>query len=278
VLFRSPVTLPLATVYQRTGTVIWRTDQTRDGVCFALQCGAHGGAHQHRDRGNFFLTAYGERLLVDAGDNRYVNPPPRLSHVDTIAHNALLINGQGQIGDNDHPVHGRLVDASVTGTRATVLADATACYRDVTLCHRRVVFEQPDLLVIADRVEPGGAHLAWALQGYDADGQAAWTCAGPVAVLRRPLAQLYVYFAEPVGRWDCAAAEMDGQRKRILHLEAWLESDRTTAIMVPVRTREAPPQFSRGKDGELRLAFRGRTHSIRRERETLTVNGAAYPL
>ncbi len=94
----APLDLPLASCYQRSGTVIWRTSSERDGVFFAMQSGLFAGAHQHRDRNTFFLTAYGDYLLVDAGDGRYLPPPGSRDFFETTGHNCVLIDGRGQIG------------------------------------------------------------------------------------------------------------------------------------------------------------------------------------
>lgn len=274
-LTAAPVVLPMDTCYQRTGNVIWRTAQTRDGLYFALQCGVHGGAHQHQDRGNFYLAAYGERLLVDAGDNRYLNPPPKFTHGITRAHNMILIDGRGQIGDNDHPVHGSISDYRADEQRSTVLADATACYTGITACRRRFVFARPDLFVIADRVDGDCAQLTWPAQGYDVDGEAIWAFDGQLAIFQRPQAHLYLYFAEPVARWECVSAEMDGQRKQLQHLEAQINGARATAILIPARPGETPPQFTQDGD-EVRVTFRGQTHTVSRDHGTVTVDGEAY--
>ncbi len=276
ILPADPVVLPLDTCYQRTGEVIWRTTQTRDGLYFALQCGVHGGAHQHQDRGNFYLAAYGERLLVDAGDNRYLNPPPKFVQGVSRAHNVILIDGRGQIGDNEHPVHGSVTDYRADDQRSTVLADATTCYADVAACRRRVVFMRPDLFVIADRVDGDCARLTWLAQGYDVDGLASWSFDGRRAIFKRPQAHLHLYFAEPVARWECLSAEMDGQRKQMQHMEAAIDGARATAILIPARPGETPPQFTQTGDDAVRITFRGQNHTVCRKHGTVTVNGEVY--
>lgn len=277
-LAAAPVTLADESCYRRTGQVVWRTAQTRDGTTFMLQCGAHGGAHQHQDRGNFFLAAYGERLLVDAGDNRYIKGPTPFVHGVTAAHNMILIDGRGQIGDNLSPCHGTISDYRADAQRATVLADATACYSGVTACRRRVVFIRPDLFVIADHVAGTCTRLDWPMQGYDADGMAAWSLDGASALLTRPQASLHLFFLEPVTSWKCLSTVMDGKPKQIKHVAARIAGAGATVVLTPLRPDEAPPQFTRDGDDGVSITFRGKTTHVRRESEMLIVDDERYSL
>ncbi|HEY3416579.1 MAG TPA: heparinase II/III family protein, partial [Armatimonadota bacterium] len=190
--------LPASKLFTHTGTVVWRTAQDRSGVFFVLQCGAHGGAHQHHDRNSIFLSAYGEHLVVDTGDSRYASPPSNPNHVESIAHSTVLIDGRGQIGDNNNPVSGHILDYVDEESLSAVLGEAGECYAGIASCRRRVVFARPDLLVMTDRVEGDCSTITWLLQGYNSDGMARWICGDRQAVLSRPLGKLHIFFLEPV--------------------------------------------------------------------------------
>ena len=270
-----PVTLPDALCFNHTGTVIWRTAQDKSGVFFALKSGAHGGAHQHNDRNTFFLSAYGEHLVVDTGDSRYAKPPDP-DFARTIAHNCLLIDGRGQIGDNFKPVAGRIVEHIHTEPISTLLADASACYEDITVCRRRVVWMRPDLIVMADRVEGKCADLTWLLQGHNPDGAAQWQCDNLKAVLIRPAASLHVVFGQPVDGFTIGTGTLDGEAKGVLRLAANVKGHRFLAVLVPLKSGEEEPVSTRAKDGVLSIRFRGHTHSVHMTTDHLTVDGQSF--
>ncbi len=266
--------LPRTRATRHTGTVIWRPDITTDGLFVALQSGVHGGAHQHRDRNSFFLAADGYPLLVDTGDCRYLQPPDP-SFIDTMAHNALLIDGQGQIGDNHAPVAGRMVEQQDHGPISTALFDAGACYERITHCYRRAILNRPDILVLGDRVEGDCHEITWLAQGYNADGQARWRCKGRHMVLLRPELSLYLFFLQEPAGASIATSPLDGEARGILRLAVTIPGNRVTAVLATRRADEDAP-VAAWSDGALSVTCRGRTVSIREQEKTLEVNGTDY--
>ncbi|HOS43685.1 MAG TPA: heparinase II/III family protein [Armatimonadota bacterium] len=270
-----PMTREPATLYQHTGQVVWRTAEDRDGIYFSVKSGAHGGAHQHRDRATFFLSAYGEYLIVDTGDSRYADPPSVPRFDDTRAHNCLLIDGRGQVGSNANPVAGRILEHRHAGRCSTALADATDCYVGMASVRRRVVFPRPDLFVIADRVQGACETLTWLLQGYNGDGRAAWELGGRRAILSRPGAKVYVYFLEPTTRQFVALGTMDNAQAAIMRLETDVPGTAVTAALIPARADDAAPACAWDGEG-MTVRFRGQEHTIRRSEDAVVVDGDAY--
>ncbi len=272
-----PVTLPEAAAYQHTGEVIWRTAPDRNGVFFAMQCGAHGGAHQHRDRGNFFLSAYGEHLLVEQGDSRYAKPHSEPPTGDTLGHNCLLIDGCGQVGDNNDPRAGRLLEHRHEPPLSTALVEATECYERVELYRRHVVFCRPDLLVIADRAEGAVGSVTFLLQGNNGDGQGQWNLCASEAVFSRPGSRVHVFFLEPVRDFSVGAGSLESEPRGLLRLEALIEAAGATAVLVPCPADTEAPVCER-RDGALIVRWRGRDWRVEREAKALTVQGCSFAL
>lgn len=273
---RRPTKLPLAAWYRHTGQVIWRTAQDRSGVFFSIKSGAHGGAHQHNDRNSLFLSAHGEHMVVDSGDGRYADPPSDPPFDQTEAHSALLIDGQGQIGNNRAPVAGRILEHHHEGDWSTALADAGGCYAAAGACRRRVVFARPDLLIVSDRVEASCERLTWLLQGYNADGAGRWVCGDRQAVFERPLARLYVAFLEPVVDLRVGVGTLDGEQRAILRFEADVQGRLVTAVLVPVRKDKPDPTWERGGRAELKICIGGKTHCLTATAGEVTVNGRSF--
>jgi hypothetical protein len=264
-----------ATQYAHTGQVVWRTAEDRSGVFFSIKAGAHGGAHQHRDRTSIFLSAYGEHLIVDTGDSRYADPPAVPSFDETLGHNCLLVDGVAQIGSNDRPVCGHILEHVHDGDLSTVLADASECYETVAQVRRRVVFLRPDVLVMADRVTGSVNTLTWLLQGNNLDGKAAWELGDRCAVLARPGARVYVFFVEPATRQYVALGTMDNAQQAIMRLECDIAGNAVTTVLVPVRAGDPAPVCTR--DGNtLTITVNGATHIITPAADAVTVDGVAY--
>ena len=274
-----PMTLPPATCYQPSGQVIWRTAQDRSGVFFATQSGAHGGAHQHKDRASFFLSAYGEHLLVDSGDGRYGEHLPNAPRFDaTRAHNCVLIDGRGQIGDNANPVTGRVLEHRHEGNLSTALLDASDCHEGITSYHRRIVFLRPDLFIIADRVDGKCENLTWVAQGYNRDGLATWESLDRSAVLTRPQARLHCIFLEPLAGIRLATGMLDNIQQALLRFEADVPGHAVTAVLVPLRDGEPAPDIIRDESGALTLRLHDNVYTITTSESHLTVNEQKFSL
>jgi hypothetical protein len=271
-------TLPRAACYRRTGTVIWRTAEDRSGLVFALQSGAHGGAHQHRDRNNCFLAAYGDYLLVDTGDCRYLQPPDP-DFAETLAHNCLLIDGRGQFGDSLRPVGGQVLEHADSATAATALAEAAACYEGAAAVRRRaVLLRQAGVLALADRVAPTPGQVSWLLQGYNGDGAATWQLLPRQAILRRPTLALHLFLLEAPAASSVTAAPLDGEPRGILRLRLDVPGGRVTALLVPAWTAEPPPQAVWHADGSLTVRFRGHATTLAAGPDALRIDGTPYAL
>jgi len=273
---QSPTLAP-AICYQPSGQVLWRTAQDRSGIFFAAQSGAHGGAHQHKDRGGFFLSAYGEHLLVDSGDGRYSEQLPSAPRFDdTRAHNAILIDGRGQIGDNANPVTGHLLEHRQEGNLSTALLEASDCYTGITSYCRRIVFQRPDLFVVADRVVGECAELTWVAQGYNADGLAGWESQGQQAILTRPTARLQCVFLEPLAELRIATGMLDNVQQALLRFEADIPGEAATVVLIPLREDEPAPEITHDEHGTLTVLLRGQTYTISASPTAITVNGEEY--
>lgn len=272
----APAPLEHAVFYQHTGAVFWRTSQTRDGLFFAMKSGAYGGAHQHQDRNSIFLSAYGEHLIVDTGDSRYANPPASPHFGETRAHNCVLVDGRGQIGSNDNPTRGRIVEHRDEVAFATAIADATACTPGVEANLRRAVFLKPDLIMLADRVRGKCDELTWILQGCNDDGSASWSVSGRHLILSRPLAKLHVFLSENIASVAIAPGTLDGAQQGVLRVEAIVPGKFVTAALAPVRFDEPPPTCEWHNDGEMTIALRGRQFIVRSTESSITVNGQTY--
>jgi hypothetical protein len=85
--------LPLAMHFRGRGLVASRTGFGPDDLHLAIEAGPHAAGHDQSDKGTFTLRAYGGDLAIDSG---YGNDGDPLKSGSSLAHNVVLIDGQGQ--------------------------------------------------------------------------------------------------------------------------------------------------------------------------------------
>jgi hypothetical protein len=82
-----------AKLFQRTGTVVFRSDNGADPFIFTFRCGPFGN-HQHLDQGNFYLHDRGETLITELGASDYYEDSYYQSDIiQPIGHNCILVDG-----------------------------------------------------------------------------------------------------------------------------------------------------------------------------------------
>lgn len=150
--------LPLARHFTGRGLAVWRTGWDRDDWVFSIEAGQYYPVtHNQADKGHFTLYGGGYRWAVDPG---YGNDrQAALSRCHTLAHNAVLLDGQGQapsgcgVGTDGSIVH--YEDGPEYGY---ALADCAAAYNannrgtpgpGVSQARRHALFVRPRGLVPA---------------------------------------------------------------------------------------------------------------------------------
>ncbi len=79
------------------GHYVMRSGWDADQRFMIVDAGPFGSNHQHEDALSFELSAYGARLITDAGSYRYnYDSPWRKFMVSSLAHNTLAVDHQGQ--------------------------------------------------------------------------------------------------------------------------------------------------------------------------------------
>jgi hypothetical protein len=140
--------------------------------------GPFGYGHQHEDKLQIIVEAYGKLLLLDPGSYTYERSKWREYFIDSFAHNVILVDGQPQRRRSE-PRASWVVKEPLphvwTSTPAQDYAEATfdenfggAVKRNVTHT-RAVLFVKPDYWVVLDTLtaKDGKAHRYEALWHYD---------------------------------------------------------------------------------------------------------------
>ena len=78
------------------GQAYMRTGWDRKDIWLFMDAGPFGKAHQHEDKLNVLMFAYGKEVLRDSGNYAYDNSPMRRFVLSTYAHNCGLVDDLGQ--------------------------------------------------------------------------------------------------------------------------------------------------------------------------------------
>jgi hypothetical protein len=118
---------PLAQLFEGRGLGIWRTGWESRDVMFSIEAGPYYPVtHNQADEGHFTLYGLGQRWSIDSG---YGNTGLAGGRDQTVAHNCVLIDGQGMARSGaGRGTSGRLVEYHDGPQYGYALADATEAY------------------------------------------------------------------------------------------------------------------------------------------------------
>ena len=145
--------LPHSALYPDMGWAMMRDSWKKDATLLAVKSGFTWN-HAHADAGSFILFHRGENLLIDSGNCWYVHPQYDAYYRQSMAHNVVLFNGEGENPEDTY--HGskfsgallQLVDA---GPLKYLLADATGpVSRNFIRNYRSFLWIDDVILVIDD--------------------------------------------------------------------------------------------------------------------------------
>ncbi len=86
----------LSYAFPYAGAVAMRTSWDTDAVWGYMDCSPFGRGHQHEDKLNVLIFAYGKNLLTEGGIYDYDSSEMRKYVLDTRAHNTIRINSMSQ--------------------------------------------------------------------------------------------------------------------------------------------------------------------------------------
>ncbi|MCX7015120.1 MAG: DUF4962 domain-containing protein [Candidatus Sumerlaeota bacterium] len=167
---KEPADLPNDAAFFGVGWAALHSDIKRpeDDLFVLFKCSPYGAvSHSHCDQNTFALMKGGVSLAI-AGGSRYPihGSPFHLKYTQqTMAHNGVLVNGQGQFKNTDALHGGTLADFQTTKHLGYACGDAAKCYGDrLTRARRRVLMIRPSVVLIIDDLEaPQPADYQWLL-------------------------------------------------------------------------------------------------------------------
>ncbi|NLY02127.1 MAG: DUF4962 domain-containing protein [Rhodopirellula sp.] len=165
----APTDLPQSIHYRHIGVGIFNTSLAdgAENVAVAMHSGRYQAGHQHPDQNSFVIHAYGEKLAIDGGYyDWYGSPHFKAYSMQTLAHNTLLVDGEGQAACTDG-ADGRIAawfDSPGYGYTAGDASDPDIYRGRLKRFDRAILFIKPGFVVVHDAVEAAGpAKLDWLL-------------------------------------------------------------------------------------------------------------------
>lgn len=127
-------------------------------------------SHSHLDQNSFTILKGGKALAISAGARYPQHGSPFHTEYSrlTLAHNALLINGNGQIDRNEN-ANGRLIDFKSLAHIGYTAGEAQNAYGPLVDRYiRHIVLIRPSLILILDDLElTEPAQVDWLMHGFE---------------------------------------------------------------------------------------------------------------
>lgn len=169
----APLTLRQDRAFAGVGWATFHSDILRPerDTMVMFKCSPFGGvSHSHADQASFAIMKGGRSLAIPGGERYPQHGSP--FHVEytqeTMAHNAVLIDGEGQVG-RDSTRGGVLSDFQSTARFGYVCGDATNCFGPrATRDRRHLLFVRPGVVIVVDDLAtPAPASFQWLLHAHN---------------------------------------------------------------------------------------------------------------
>jgi hypothetical protein len=281
---KPPTDLPQSKVFRGIGVASLHTTllDTRDDVHFLFKSSPFGSqSHGHNPHNTFQLNAYGESLLTTCGYRDLHGSKFHYNWVhSTVAHNGVLVNGEGQIKHTPAP-QGRIMDAQFTPEWDYCVGDATDAYGGrLTRFRRHVVFVKPrpassasgPFIVLCDDLEAKEPStyqfMLHALKAFDIDESNSRLCT------KQPQASVEVQYSSPTTlsfrQWDGFTPAPSREFPNQWHVEASttekLPGISMLTVLVPYRNGHRPAWSADRMDTEtgvgIRMVFSGEPTTV----------------
>ena len=86
----------LSYVFPYAGAAVMRTSWEKDAIWAYMDCSPFGEAHQHEDKLNVLIYAYGKNMLVEAGNYDYDSSEMRKYVLSSRSHNTVRLGNEDQ--------------------------------------------------------------------------------------------------------------------------------------------------------------------------------------
>lgn len=251
---RAPADLPQSKAFFDVGWTALHSDMANpdENVLLIFKSSPFGSiSHDHANQNAFVLEAYGEPLAISTGYYQSYGDPHHSEWVwQTKAHNAILVDGEGQVTRSPQS-RGKIVAHLEEGDWAYALGDAVEAYGGrLDRAYRHVFFLRPGLIVIADdlaKADGEDAAYQWLLHAgnemaLDEDEARVTVAHGDVRLEARFLEPEGLAFSQETG-WDPEPTRPEDAPAQFHFTASTVEEaaeQRFVAVLAPYRDGEEP--------------------------------------
>lgn len=149
-----PDAWPTSAVFRPIDWVSLRSGWGENDTMLAFTCGNSKMGHNHRDQNTFVLNHAGEWLITDAGYGSFEGGAKSFYGDNTVGHNSLLVDGEGQ----DKLGGGKVTSFFTSRVFDYTAGDASGSYDPAKLSKfvRRIAYVKPDYFIVLDEVATEG--------------------------------------------------------------------------------------------------------------------------
>lgn len=200
---RPPVDAEQSIHWKHIGWTLFNTclPNGYENVAIGLHSGKYFAGHQHADQNSFVINAYGDKLAIDGGYYDWYGSPHYTAYSKrTIAHNTVLVNGNGQAWRKDGA--DGIIDtfySSIPYNYTVGDASDPDIYTDaLRLFKRKLLFIKPNYIVIHDQLTATEkpAQFDWLIHSHT-DDPMTFDGSNQTFSIVRPLARLDGQFLFP---------------------------------------------------------------------------------
>ena len=262
-----PADMPDDAVFRGVGWAALHSDiaNPEEDLLFLFKSSPYGGvSHSYNDQNGFQILC-GGKVLARPGGIRFPHsgtPYHNQYTRQTMAHNAMLVNGEGQQWGGA-PYNGEIVDFESLEEVAYVCGDATSAYAGkLKKWRRHVLLLQPSVICIIDDLEaPDPSDYQWLLHSdykleLDEDDQMFTERRNGLVMTAKMFSPIPMEFSQsnewPVDPSEGFPEELDNEPEKVWHFKASTKGKARQFRMATIMTIERP-----GESVEVAIKQRG---------------------
>lgn len=147
------------------GWVVMRSGWSDTDNLVAFKSSPYRPGFHHLDQNSFEIFGRGGEIAQDSGLGWRAHPNYFERYRDSIAHNTILVNGQGQMRHTPES-HGGIEVVSWSDSADYTVGECAAAYEGIKEFRRALLFLKPDVLVVRDVIKlEHVVPLQWLMHG-----------------------------------------------------------------------------------------------------------------
>ncbi|MFQ3549749.1 MAG: heparinase II/III family protein, partial [Armatimonadota bacterium] len=152
-------------VFEDIGWVVMRSGWKENDNMVAFQCTPYWPGYHHLDQCTYQIFAHGKEIVLDSGLGWRAHPNYFDRYRDSVAHNVILIDGEGQLKHSSESGC-KMLKTELSDFVDYACGDGTNSYDKTKKFIRSILFLKPNIIVIRDQIElDRPRQIEWLMHG-----------------------------------------------------------------------------------------------------------------